>query len=81
MIKGTHGLPCAHKITEFIRDGHPIPLLVAQPHWMKLDLMKGKINVFSFNLNIESELDKIRVHFVTSDESGKLTLKKSERIR
>ena len=54
----------------------PNSLSVVHPHWMKLELMKEKINEVSFDLNIKVELKSIKAHFVVCDETGKLALKR-----
>lgn len=38
VLRHTHGLPCAHEIVEYIRQGHPIPLESIHVHWHKLDM-------------------------------------------
>ena len=79
MIRGTHGLPCAHEIVELIREVRPIPPSIIHPHWMKLDLIKGKVNEVSFNLNIKAKLESIITCFVAYDEFNKLALKRKLR--
>ena len=80
--KDTHGLPCAQEIAELIRDGQQIPLYVVNLHWMKLDLMKNKVNKVSLEINIETEIESLRVCFVAYDEAAKLALKrKFKRIK
>ena len=82
MIKGTHGLPCAHEIDELTRKRCPIPLSFVHLHWMKLDLMKNKVNKVSLEINIETEIESLRVCFVAYDEAAKLALKrKFKRIK
>ncbi|XVE89339.1 hypothetical protein DITRI_Ditri19aG0193900 [Diplodiscus trichospermus] len=76
VIRGTHGLPCAHEIAEFIKEGRPIPLSVVHPHWTKLDLMKGKVNEVCSELTIVPELEAIFRRFTACDEAGKLALKR-----
>ena len=55
MIRDTYGLPYAHQIAKLTREGHPIPVSVVHPYWMKLDLMKSKVNEVSFDLNLKAE--------------------------
>ena len=79
MIRCTHGFPYAQKITKFIKDGHPIPLSIVHRHWVKLDLIKGKVNEVSFDLTIEVEWETIWARFAASDEADKLSLKRKLR--
>ncbi|XP_028077088.1 uncharacterized protein LOC114279098 [Camellia sinensis] len=34
----THGLPCAHEITDYIRQDHPIPLVTIHSQWRQLHI-------------------------------------------
>ena len=44
VIRRTHGLPCAHEITEYIRAGSHIPLRCVYQFWRKLNLETTKMN-------------------------------------
>ncbi|XP_024169252.1 uncharacterized protein LOC112175749 [Rosa chinensis] len=50
-IKRTHGLPCAHEIAKYKREGRPIPLECINSYWKKLPRLKplrrtGEPNVY-----------------------------------
>ncbi|XP_028074033.1 uncharacterized protein LOC114276448 [Camellia sinensis] len=38
VVRRTHGLPCAHEIANYIRQGRRIPLDSINPHWRTLEL-------------------------------------------
>lgn len=74
----THGLPCAHEIAEYQRDGRPIPLDSIDPHWKKLE--------FSFTaekpqpeIGCQVEIDMFLHYFNNQDNETKLQLKKKLR--
>lgn len=64
----THGLPCAHMIVTYSRQGRPIPLSSIHPRWRKLS--EEKINLSKGSLDCEPELANIRRKFeiATSNE-------------
>ncbi|XP_062030559.1 uncharacterized protein LOC133746393 isoform X2 [Rosa rugosa] len=39
-IKRTHGLPCAHEIAKYMKEGRPIPLECINSHWRTLPRLK-----------------------------------------
>lgn len=38
ILRHTYGLPCAHEIANYMREGRSIPLSCIDPHWRKLDM-------------------------------------------
>ncbi|KAH6801481.1 hypothetical protein C2S52_001945 [Perilla frutescens var. hirtella] len=79
VIRRTHGLPCAHEIAEFLRDFRPISLSTVHPHWLKLNLKKVQLSNDPFVVTIDDEISTIWSRFNTSDEVGKLALKRKLR--
>ncbi|XP_028097182.1 uncharacterized protein LOC114297034 [Camellia sinensis] len=66
VVRRTHRLPCAHKIADYIRQGHPIPLDSINPHWRTLELVQ-KLKNDKVELSCEPKFDLILKRFNTSD--------------
>ena len=75
VIRHTHGLPCAHEIAEYNREGRPIPLDCIHPHWCKLDMLATATpKSSSMELDCIPELELIAQRFKEYDSSRKLQL-------
>ena len=72
----SYGLPCAHELTELIKEGRTIPLDSVHSHWRKLDTMNDNV---SSELTITPEIDSILRQFADCDEAGKIALKRKLR--
>ncbi|KAL6178464.1 hypothetical protein ACLB2K_049982 [Fragaria x ananassa] len=57
-IRSTHGLPCAHQIANYMREGRPIPLKCINSYWRKLDL---KPLTKTAELNVEGRIKRPRL--------------------
>ncbi|KAH6787647.1 hypothetical protein C2S52_007199, partial [Perilla frutescens var. hirtella] len=79
IIRRTHGLPCAHKIAEYLRDFRPISLSIIHPHWLKLNLRRAQPDCGSYKVSIDDEMNTIWSRFQASDQPGKLALKRKLR--
>ncbi|XP_057496891.1 uncharacterized protein LOC130781651 isoform X1 [Actinidia eriantha] len=76
VIRRTYGLPCAHEIADYMRDGRSIPLYVIHAHWRKLDLVPTPK---SSTIDCQPELDLIAQHFNECDSTTKLQILKKLR--
>ncbi|KAM1087108.1 hypothetical protein ACFX2B_012526 [Malus domestica] len=57
VLRDSHGLPCAHEIVRYMRDGRPIPLESIDLHWRKLDMKCTPIrNVAKYGYDAKMEL-------------------------
>ncbi|XP_057488525.1 protein FAR1-RELATED SEQUENCE 2-like [Actinidia eriantha] len=76
VFRRTYGLPCAHEIADYMRDGRSIPLYVIHPHWRKLDMVPTPK---SSTIDCQPELDLIAQRFNECDSTTKLQLLKKLR--
>lgn len=72
VIRRTHGLPCAHEISDYMKEGRPIPLDAIHPHWRKLDISH-------MALDCKLELDLVAKLFKECDLSAKVEILKKLR--
>ncbi|CAL5327280.1 unnamed protein product [Camellia sinensis] len=68
VIRHTHGLPCAHKIANYIRQGRPIPIYSIHSHWRTLEIV--------LELTCEPELEMIVKYFNDCDTTKQLEILK-----
>ena len=78
VIRQTHGLPCAHEITEYIREGSQIPLNTIHHYWRNLNLEATMVNKTP-ELTTISEFELIAKKFHSSDQRGKIHILKKLR--
>ncbi|KAH7849684.1 hypothetical protein Vadar_021481 [Vaccinium darrowii] len=72
VIRRTHGLPCAHEISDYMKEGRPIPLDAIHHHWRKLDISH-------MALDCKLELDLVAKLFKECDLSAKVEILKKLR--
>ncbi|XP_024039451.1 uncharacterized protein LOC112098079 [Citrus clementina] len=75
VVRHTYGLPCAHEIAEYKREGRPIPLDSVHLHWRKLDLVCTSYEK-SAELSCTPEMEMIIKRFEDSDGFGKMQIKR-----
>ncbi|KAH9750386.1 protein FAR1-RELATED SEQUENCE [Citrus sinensis] len=75
VVRHTHGLPCAHEIGEYKREGRPIPLDSVHSHWRKLDLVCTSYEK-SAELSCTPKMEMIIKSFEDSDGFGKMQIKR-----
>ncbi|CAL5374942.1 unnamed protein product [Camellia sinensis] len=68
VIRHTHGLPCAHEIANYIRQGRPIPIYSIHSHWRTLEIV--------LELTCEPELEMIVKFFNDCDTTKQLEILK-----
>ena len=73
VIQWTHGLPCAHKLTEYQRCNRPIPLECIDRHWHRLDLVYAPQRDED-DINCDAEIDLIMKRFKANLKSTKLQI-------
>ncbi|XP_028075934.1 uncharacterized protein LOC114278123 [Camellia sinensis] len=73
VVRRTHGLPCAHEIADYIRQGRPIPLDSINPHWRTLEIVQ-KLKNDKVELSCEPKFDLILKRFNASDYTMKLEI-------
>ncbi|KAL8511981.1 hypothetical protein ACS0TY_018443 [Phlomoides rotata] len=75
-LRKTCGLPCAHELTEYIREDKPIPLSVVDDFWKKLNMEESKVSGVDLELEFRELMRKLDQKFRNANESGKLLLLK-----
>lgn len=78
ILQRTHGLPCAHEITEYFQQGQPISLSCVNPHWRKLDIFPISKSAF-VELDCKAQADFIAKKFQEIDEMQQVILLKKLR--
>ncbi|XP_028126433.1 uncharacterized protein LOC114323158 [Camellia sinensis] len=73
LVRQTHGLPCAHEIADYIRQGRPIPLDSINPHWRTLEVVQ-KLKNDKVELRCEPKFDLILKRFNASDYTTQLEI-------
>ncbi|GMP61920.1 hypothetical protein CsSME_00024205 [Camellia sinensis var. sinensis] len=73
LVRQTHGLPCAHEIADYIRQGRPIPLDSINPHWRTLEVVQ-KLKNDKVELRCEPKFDMILKRFNASDYTTQLEI-------
>ncbi|XP_028086371.1 uncharacterized protein LOC114287276 [Camellia sinensis] len=76
VLRHTHGLPCAHKIADYMRQGRPIPLSSIHVHWTRLTICVHNLKVEKLELTCIPELEMILKRFNESDIAIKLDMLK-----
>ena len=71
VIRRTHGLPCAHEIAEYIREGTQIPLSCVNQFWRKLNSDSTKVDEAP-ELTTTFEFELINKKFQSTDQAGKI---------
>lgn len=78
-LRKTCGLPCAHELTEYIREDKPIPLSAVDGFWKKLDMKESKVSAVD-SVDLENQykecIAKLDQMYKNANESGKLLLLK-----
>ncbi|KAL9409227.1 hypothetical protein AB3S75_047588 [Citrus x aurantiifolia] len=75
VVRHTHGIPCAHEIARYKREGRPIPLSSINLHWKKLDLLPTTKAETTY-LSCSTEMEMILQRFNNNDYTGKLKILK-----
>ncbi|XP_052300876.1 PKS-NRPS hybrid synthetase cheA-like [Citrus sinensis] len=75
VVRRTHGIPCAHEIARYKREGRPIPLSSIHLHWKKLDLLPTT-KAETTDLSCSTEMEMILKRFNNNDYTGKLQILK-----
>lgn len=79
VLRGTHGLPCAHEILDYDRQGVTIPLSACDSHWRKLFIVPTPENYENFDSN--PDILRLKKRFQESnDEQRRVLLKKIKEI-
>lgn len=71
ILRYTHGLPYAHEIAEYSKQGHPILLESVHAHWRKLDMHPTTIPI-THDLDAAADMDLFLQRFNQSNQSTKL---------
>ncbi|XP_028102895.1 uncharacterized protein LOC114302124 [Camellia sinensis] len=79
VLRHTHGLPCAHEIVDYMRQGRPIPLSSIHVHWTRLTICVHNPKVKKLELTCIPELEMILKQFNESDIAMKLDMLKKLR--
>lgn len=74
-LRHTHGIPCAHEIAMYKREGRPIPLSSVHPHWKKLKIVPVTQNT-TLELRFKAEVEMLVKRFNEADGLGKVQLLK-----
>ncbi|XP_028068166.1 uncharacterized protein LOC114270779 [Camellia sinensis] len=81
VLHHTHGLPCAHEITDYIRQDRPIPLATIHSQWRQLHISICKKEEET-KVSCHAEVDLFMNKFNESDRTMQLELlKKLKEIR
>lgn len=72
-LRKTCGLPCAHELTEYVREDKPIPLTAVDDFWKKLDMEETKVDL---DVEFERCIAKLKQMFRNASEAGKRLLLK-----
>lgn len=78
-LRFTHGLPCAHEIIQFEREGQPIPLHKVDSHWQRLSAVPAPIMPSNPDNLLEFDLFKQRWQ-ISSETERLLMLRKLKEI-
>ncbi|KAL7171017.1 hypothetical protein ACSBR2_035806 [Camellia fascicularis] len=78
VVRRTHGLPCVHKIADYMRENQPIRLTSVDPHWSKLDMLNTPKKSNSF-LDCKSELDMFARRYEEVDRTMQVQMLKKLR--
>ncbi|KAI3993276.1 hypothetical protein MKX01_010019 [Papaver californicum] len=76
-ISYTHGLPCAHEVLNYIRDGRPIPLSAIDQQWKQLSTVLGLNNNQDFICLPEVQL--LQERWMEASESDRALLEEQMR--
>ncbi|XP_028102309.1 PKS-NRPS hybrid synthetase CHGG_01239-like [Camellia sinensis] len=79
VLRRTHGLPCAHEIADYTRQGRPIPLSSIHVHWMRLTICVHNPKEQKLELTCIPELELILKRFEESDIATQLDMLKKLR--
>ena len=74
VLKQTHGLPCAHEIVQWNREGRGIPLSSIHPRWKQLSDISRSIQAKS--IDCEREISLVRKRFDRAYEEQKCMMLK-----
>ncbi|XP_028104604.1 uncharacterized protein LOC114303653 [Camellia sinensis] len=79
VLRRTHGLPCAHEIADYMRQGRPIPRSSIHVHWTRLTICVHNPKEQKLELTCILELELILTRFKESDIATQLDMLKKFR--
>ncbi|OVA14296.1 hypothetical protein BVC80_9021g15 [Macleaya cordata] len=72
LFRSTHGLPCAHELIQYAKEGRPIPLFVVDPQWKQLSVVPLVEKRIDFDFLPEVQL--LRQRWVEGSEPERCSL-------